>query len=380
MKVLATCVALIVIAAMVTAARGGHEFPVYPSYYPHEISIDVVAPERAGDLLLASKIQAYIGSDPRFAEPPPDPLRAVESLGSFVVVRVNPQSLFARDNAAACSIARAIVADIGKQHGPLVFHPFPITSLDGDYLYHADQADAAKAKVGEDTGAASALRRLRVRASSDLAKDLVRPAWYTREDRWDAIVEEVRAGDLLAAATRTTNGWSGAPWARAGWFRSALLLADAADDASTRSRIQENLRRLEHGAYANAVERINLQRELVADLSASCHTMVAGYTLKREYVSTEYSAGIENIAWDAIDGLAAPIFLRTVKLKDFPWNGWLALGIHAAPAAAWNPIAGLTDPFGRLLWSALGDPAEIPAGDSGWLFNRVSDVRIAPSR
>ena len=83
--------------------------------------------------------------------------------------------------------------------------------------------------------------------------------------------------------------------------------------------------------------------------------------MKREYFNAEFSAGIENIGYDSLAGLNAGIFLRTVKLKDFPWNGWLALGIDARPAAAWNPIAGFTDPFGRLMWSALGDPALLPA-------------------
>ena len=32
-------------------ARSGHEPPVYPSYYPHEIDIAMVAPERAAELL-----------------------------------------------------------------------------------------------------------------------------------------------------------------------------------------------------------------------------------------------------------------------------------------------------------------------------------------
>ena len=69
------------------------------------------------------------------------------------------------------------------------------------------------------------------------------------------------------------------------------------------------------------------------------------------------------------------IFLRTVKLKDFPWNGELALALAPPPAAAWNPIAGFTDPFGRLMWSAIGDPALLPSPyGSEWMFNRVSDV------
>ena len=30
------------------------------------------------------------------------------------------------------------------------------------------------------------------------------------------------------------------------------------------------------------------------------------------------------------------------------------------PAAAWNPVGGFTDPAGRLLWAALGDPGRSP--------------------
>src|SRR5712691_603771 len=92
MKALAAFAALVVAAAVVTAARSGHELPIYPSYYPQEIEIATVAPQQAADLLRQSKIQAYVGAEPRFARPLPDSVRAVESLGSFVTVRVNPQS------------------------------------------------------------------------------------------------------------------------------------------------------------------------------------------------------------------------------------------------------------------------------------------------
>jgi hypothetical protein len=44
------------------AARGGHEQSVYPSYYPHEIEIAMVAPERAAELLRSGKMHAYAGS------------------------------------------------------------------------------------------------------------------------------------------------------------------------------------------------------------------------------------------------------------------------------------------------------------------------------
>ena len=39
----------------------GHELPVYPSYYPHEIEIATLAPERAAELMRAGKLHAYVG-------------------------------------------------------------------------------------------------------------------------------------------------------------------------------------------------------------------------------------------------------------------------------------------------------------------------------
>jgi len=75
------------------------------------------------------------------------------------------------------------------------------------------------------------------------------------------------------------------------------------------------------------------------------------------------------------------MFLRAAKLKDFPWNGWLGLGTEARPTAAWNPVAGFTDDFGHLMWSALGDSAVLPApNDAGWTINRIADVTATPAQ
>jgi len=42
------------------------------------------------------------------------------------------------------------------------------------------------------------------------------------------------------------------------------------------------------------------------------------------------------------------------------------------PEAAWNPVAGFTDPAGRLIWSALGDPAMMPFPvNASWINNRL---------
>jgi hypothetical protein len=376
--------AVVVVAlALATVARAGHEMSVYPSFYPHDIRIETIPPERAARLLGESHIQAYVGREPQVARERPESVQAVESLGSIVIVRVNPDSPVARDNASACTVARAVVREMAGRHSELIFHPYPVTPFHGDYLYHVDLADAAKKRLADSSAAASppAHPNPKVRADDALAGSLVRPDWIARGAQWDAAVQAVSAAELLAASTTAINGWLGPPAAKTGWFHAARLLAGSADDPQVRERVQADLQLLEAGVQQAPVERINLERRLVRSLTSTCHAAVAGYTVKREYVSTEYFRGIENIGFDSIAGLNSAMFIRTVKLKDFPWNGWLSLGIDSSPAAAWNPIGGFTDGFGRLMWSALSDPAVLPSpNDSGWLLNRISDVQSKPDR
>ena len=379
MKKICALAVSVAVACIASLARSGHEFPVYPSYYPHQIGIEAMAPDRAAGLLVTGKIQAYIGAQPAFTGAVPDFVRPVESLGSLVVVRVNPESPLAKDRTAACTLGRALLREIAG-HRSAAFHvnPYPVTPYDGDYLYYADLADAARAQVAGDAAPAGVAESARpqVRVSTPLAKSLIPESWHARASSWDAAIDEVDAANLVAAATSATDGWIAPPWLRSGWFRAALLLGGSVDDPAHEASVRTDRARLEAGTYASAAERVNLERDLVSALAASCRTLVAGYTVKREYVNAEYSAGIENIGFDTIAGLDSPMFLRTAKLKDYPWNGVLDLGIASPPAAAWNPIAGFTDPFGRLMWYALGDPALLPAPNgAGWMLNRISDVR-----
>jgi hypothetical protein len=139
-------------------------------------------------------------------------------------------------------------------------------------------------------------------------------------------------------------------------------------------RIENAARRLMRGDYRSLEERINLERNLVELLQARCQRVVLGYTVRREHYGADYSQGVENVGYDALDGLGSAIFPRTVKLRDFPWNGWLNVAAPAPPSSAWNPVAGgFGDAFGRLVWSALSDPAFLPSPHGGgWIENRVS--------
>jgi hypothetical protein len=345
---------LLMAAAAASVARSGHELPVYPSYYPHEIEIATVAPDRAAALLVDGKLHAYVGSAPRFGAAPPETIQSVESLGSYIIARINPASPRARDESSTCAAIGAAARDIAARNRDVIPHPYPVTPLHGDYLHHADLVGTASA----------------ARAESPVAQ--LEPQ--------DVGIEEIAVADLVAAHTTAVNGWLGPPWVRTGWYQAYLLLSDALP-ADAKARVATELERLQSGGFTDAAERVNAERAFVAELIGGCRKLVVGYTIKREYFNAEFSAGIENVGFDAFEGFNSPIFLRTVKLKDFPWNGWLQLGIDARPAAAWNPIGGFTDRFGRLLWFALADPIAIPSPyESSWMLNRASDVQVRTGR
>lgn len=374
MKKFCTIVVLLLAAALVTVARGGHEVPIYPSFYPHEIEIRPLAREQAADALLKADIHAYVGPPPRFAVPLPDSIRTVESLGSFVVVRMNPESPPATDGAAACAAVKRVVRDLASKPEEFIFHPYPVTPFHGDYLHHADLAEAAKARYSDTAaGPSTAVSTLKIRASGRLAES--HPDWSAQDADWDAEVVEINAAELVASAMLAVNGWLAPPWVRTGWFHAERLLAGTVNETAAKQHIEADLQRLTTSDFHDVAERINLERNLVTALTAGCRNVVAGYTVKREYFNAEFSAGIENVGYDAIEGLQSPMFIRTVKLKDFPWNGWLALGIDAQPKAAWNPIGGMNDRFGRLMWIAVGDPALVPSPyEAGWMLNRIADI------
>ena len=64
-------------AALVGIARGGHELPIYPSFYPHEIEIRSLAPAEAARAIPEGRIPAYVGDGMSFSGTPPGELQAI---------------------------------------------------------------------------------------------------------------------------------------------------------------------------------------------------------------------------------------------------------------------------------------------------------------
>jgi hypothetical protein len=349
-------------------AEAGHEPTFYPSFYPQEIEVETIETvSAAAARLRAGELHAYVGADPFGGGPLPAPFGAVESLGSYLVVTLDGSGPLA-ERAARCAVARRLAHRLARTPHGWVFHPYPITPFDADYLGHFDRVQATREAL---RAAADAGPPARVRAAGLLAERLVgREA--ERGPGVEVTLEEIGVTALLAPARESLGGQTGPPWIKAGWFRAYLLLAPQVRDGASRREVEALHRRLVTGDYQGAVQELELERDLVARLTAGCERVVIGYTVRREVYSADYSAGVENVGFDSLDGLDSSIFIRTVKLKDFPWNGWLRLGVPRA-AAAWNPVAGFTDAAGRLIWAALGDPALLAAPyGGGWVPNRVT--------
>jgi len=326
--------------ALVSVVRAGHEFPFYPSFYPQEITVEALDAHSAAQRLAKGTLHAYAGGE--IAAPAnPAKIGTVTALSGYVVATFDPRTPEFAERSARCAAARSLKETLGEGQ---IWHPYAVTPFHADFLYHADRAEAARA------GAVADKRQTKVQ------------------------IEIVEVSALMAKAGTRYNGWSGPPWIRQGWFHAYLLLAPAVTDGVTRARIDGAARRLMRAEYRSLEERIDIERSLVALLQSGCERVVLGYTVRREHYGAEYSQGVENVGYDALDGLASAIFPRTVKLRDLPWNGWLNAAAPAAPASAWNPVAGgFGDAFGRLVWWALADPAFFPSPHGGgWIENRVS--------
>jgi len=348
---------LLALVLSAAPARAGHELPFYPGYYPQEIRLETLTPAAAVPLLRNSTLHAYVGADPFAGGRLPANVSAVESLAGYVVV--SPGGAPGGDGGGGrCAVARSIARAVGGARvAGVVSYPYVVTPYHGDYVEHFDLVEASRRAVeGAAPGAPP-----RLVARGPLAERLVAAAKGGPPAKGEAaVVEEVDLQSLLAPYTPAAGGSFSPPWLKEGWFHAYLLQAAALTDPAARQEAEQLFRRLVGGAYEGPAERADLARRLVGRLGAGCERVVLGYSLRREPFNAEFSQGIENIAWDSQAGFDSDIFVRTAKLKDFPWNGWMRLGIGTRPSAAWNPVAGFTDPAGRLLWAALGDPAFLP--------------------
>lgn len=354
----------------------GHESPFYPSFYPQEIRLETLDPAVVAAEWPKARVHAYVGDDVFTGRPMAADAVPVNSLRSYLVLTFDADaSSYAVAGSSAearCAAADRVMQTLASGGTSYVRHPYPVTPYHADYLEQFDLAQRAQARLSTRPASVSDSHALRIRAIGSLASALVPAQWKASAGDWDATLEEIDIDQLGGRAAPGPGGWLGPPWAKQGWFQASLLYAGHVHDRATAASAEAAYRRLTSGDYRGAVERIGLERALVTTLVAGCERVVVGYTVRHEYFNAEYQKGVENVGYDSQAGMLAAIFPRTVKLKDFPWNGWARLGVASAPRAAWNPIGGFGDEFGRLLWHAVSDQALLPEPYGGsWIANRV---------
>jgi hypothetical protein len=359
-KVAATLVGASLLTAL--AAYAGHELTFYPSFYPQEISVRFGAAPGTGAAVRKTALHAYVGGEAVDAAPAPE-TRTMESLRGWVVLTFARRAGAFADADGRCAAAAGLLRALGDRGG-FVSHPYAVTPYHEDYVVHHDLAQKARERPPG--------RLPRVRARGVLARALAAAGVATAGGDADATLEELELATLLAPVETRMNGWTGPPWLKEGWYHAWLLQSTAGGGSA-----EDMLRRRTDGGWQTATERVALERRLVMQLAASCERVVLGYTLRRERLNDSYNEGVENVAADSQQGVASPIFIRTVKLKDFPWNGWLDVGVAGRPAAAWNPVAGFGDVPGQLVWAAVGDPALLLDPDNArFVANRARPVSV----
>jgi hypothetical protein len=353
--------------------EAGHELSFYPSFYPQEIKLSVLDRAAAARRLEKRSLHAYVGPDPFTPGPAPAHVTYAPSFGAYMVLTYERAAGAYADAPGRCAGAGRVLRALSTGKTDAIVHPYPVTPYHGDYVQHVDLAAALRRRLEHDASGPGP----RVRAGGKLAEVLRAAGVRVAGAEADAVLEEVPLRELVAAQVTELNGWSAPPWAKEGWFHASLLLTGTVADPLTRRQAAEWVSWRTSGDLARAVDRVALERRLVTLLARGCERVVLGYTLRREAYNSDYSDGVENVAYDAQVGLGSGMFLRTVKLKDFPWNGWLHVGTETRPTSAWNPMGGFTDATGRLVWLAAGDPAWLPAPRaSGWVANRVRPLSL----
>jgi hypothetical protein len=350
-----------VLSSAAATAQAGHEVPYYPSFYPQEIRIEPLDPDTAGREFANPRdpLHAYIGTAPRFSGAPPADLKTVVSLRSFITATANPKSERMTGRDTRCRAAAAAASMLAK-HPDLVAHRYPITPYHADYIHHADRVPQT---------ATDASMTPQVRASEGVTSLLANNVPLVSTE-WDISIDEIPVAEAIRGAA--LPAWPTASPVKEGWFQAYHLLRPALIAPDDANPADDAFRLLAEEEARNETERITRERALIVALTQGCNRAVIGYRLRRETHSDEFSNGVENISFDSQSGLNSAVALRTIKLKDLPWNGWLRLGVADRPAAAWNPVAGFTDAPGRLVWSAVGDDAFLPIPyNSQWANNRA---------
>jgi len=129
--------------------------------------------------------------------------------------------------------------------------------------------------------------------------------------------------------------------------------------------------RLQRGDFASRAERDGMLREMARiEQEEAIRIWVA--TIDAGYPASD---ALTDVTLDVRTGLRSPFTLRTASI---PGRDDLNVGVLAVwnESSTWNPVAGFTDVFSRVMWQLLYDPATTADPWSGAVVPYRADYRV----
>ena len=431
---LAVLVIAMLVSTYVEGVMAGHENPFQQSYYPHEVRFfKIDNPDEVPRLIAETSDTPVVKGLHLYLAPVSvddvkearrvGPAKSLKTLGSIYTVLLNPvddgRNPFAskkfRQAFARFLIDREALATGLGDAEPLYI---PITRYHPDYRFVIDidqrirgqwkpneaMVKQALADYLESVGGSVEGGRITIEGSEavlavagiegdaiagvivkQLAEKLEKLGFKVKTISMEAsptrlrdleeyqgvniVVERLDLLDYIFERLRNVNGiYVGLDaYDDARLAAHIYLKPGGADDEASRAA-----QKLLSGDYSGWQERMNLIRTLIlGGIDESVRTPVM-LTYQHYLYNDDYDQGVENMARSPITGPFSDVFYRTVKLRLFPWNGWLLVGLDVERSSAYNPVLGFTDKWGRNLWMMLSDSASVFQPYNGsWEVNRV---------
>jgi len=358
-------VTLAITQFFVNIGLAGHENVQYQSYYPHEIRFLQV-----DNLDLAIKLfkntttsgrveglHLYLGKTDKAETKANYTLKYLDFITNIYLLRFSEFNQHLRNSTIRSIIAYGCIKrnELAKE---MLTSPLFIPLLP----YHRE---TSYVKDFED--------RLKTIECTDLLKELkILKVGFTagQADLADKIIEQIKSNTgfkLNVVKVSSSNDWdilvtridmSSYFLSKLSYINGVYYGIDVFEGATFIRDLFLNGKEKPEQRIMSEEDLFLYTRSIVLEWYENGFTYPLMYDTEYYIYNDDYDEGLHNMAWSPLVGLTEPsAFFRTVKIKLFPWNGWLLVGSPTVDKCKFNPFLVPSDQTCYGLWSVLSDPA-----------------------
>lgn len=377
---------------LVNVVYGGHELILYPSFYPHELRFFRVENAEDASQLIAQTsttgtvkgLHLYLAPlKPAAKRLNNTKINFIQEVDRLYYLVINLDKRPWNNSAVADLLMNSISRDsvAAKLNGQPVY--LPILSYQGDYIYVADISESLRMKSFSIDS--SELRKLKITAiklsvqeveeeaveavASELGKLGNVSVVKDGADDWDFKLSSISLNNFFQKNTVWANGIYFDLDAYQGYSLAAAIYRQSVNMSSEPQSIYNKIL---YGRYSNEFEKMLLVRQLVRWGIKHGGIIPLFITYRHYMFNDDWDEGIYNMAVNPLTGISTDVFYRTVKLKLFPWNGWLLIGHNDTEDCSYNPFMFEKTLYCRAILMLVSDSAFIHQPYNGsWEVNRV---------